>query len=81
MGNPCADFLNNLYDQDSQNYADPDNIVVETLVSVGDGDLAESAAADRPCHRGIPEYGNHVPTSGKAAENSAKSCAVKMSPL
>ena len=51
--------LNDLDDNDHQQHADPFDIRVAALVSIDDGDLAETGAADRSGHGRIAEDRHH----------------------
>ena len=57
-GDVHAELLQDLHDDDRQRYAQPDDLIVVLLVAVGDGDLAEAAAADRAGHGGVAEDGH-----------------------
>ena len=57
-GDVHAELLQDLHDDDRQRYAQPDDLIVVLLVAVGDGNLAEAAAADRAGHGGVAEDGH-----------------------
>ena len=48
-----------LNNDDAQQRGEPDDILIEALVAVDDGDLAEASATDRGGHGGIAEHRDH----------------------